>query len=178
MAMIALLHGILHPPTTRFAVSHRRYTALIHKGYGMSHLHKRLFLFGSMVVAWTLCNVSARVDEDKIRRVVPVFNAVPKGASPIKGDVVRVEVIDAVDLKNSSWELKVAVRVRSTRKDRVRGSLKLEFDGKQMDQPRKIDLPDGQSDLLIFGIYAGEGKGSGQLSKLSAELRDIRITDK
>lgn len=90
---------------------------------------------------------------------------------------MKVEVLDAVDLKGSSSQLKVAVRIRNARGMRVRCALKMEFDGKQMGQPWHVDLPDGQSDLVVFGCYCGEGKGADQLSKLKAEALDIRLGD-
>ena len=116
-------------------------------------------------------------DNGKVRRVVPVTNVVQTGAQPIKGDVVKVEVIDAVDLtpSKSPSQFKVAVRVRSARAARVRCSLKLMFDGDAMGQPSSIDLLSGQSDLLVFSCYCGEGKGADQLAKLTAEASNIRL---
>jgi hypothetical protein len=115
------------------------------------------------------------------RRVVLVTNIVQKGAQPIHGAVIKVEVIDAVDIKGTHWQLKVAVRIRNARGgagDRVRCDLAMSFDGKPMDYSScPIDIPATQSDLAIFRITAGDGKAASQLSKLTAEARNIRIGD-
>jgi hypothetical protein len=113
----------------------------------------------------------------KGRRIVPVTNVVPTGAQPINGDVVKVEVLDAVDLKGANWQLKVAIRIRSARGMRVRCALKLEFDGTAMGQPWQVDLPSGQSDLTVFSCYCGDQKAADHLSKLTAEASNIRLGD-
>src|SRR5688500_5991842 len=68
--------------------------------------------------------------KESIRRAVPVKNDVPNGAQPIHGNLFKVEVIDAVDITGgSSTIFRVAVRIRNTRKERIRCSLALFFDG-------------------------------------------------
>jgi hypothetical protein len=114
--------------------------------------------------------------KESTKRVVPVKNVVPNGAQPIHGNVLKVEVIDAVDITGgSSTIFRVAVRIRNTRKDRIRCSLAMFFDGDKLGQGQNIDLPEGQVDLWIFGTYGGDGRRSQQLAKLTAEARDIRI---
>ena len=79
--------------------------------------------------------------------------------------------------RGTNWRFKVAVRIRSTHRERVQCSLRLLFDGESMGQPWPIDLRPGQSDLVVFGCYCGQGKGASQLTKLTAEATDIRIGD-
>jgi hypothetical protein len=110
------------------------------------------------------------------RRAVEVTNVVPAGASPIHGAVVKVEVIEAVDIRSgNSWRTKIAVRIRNARGDRVRCSLRLYYDGKPFDAPGTVDLLQGGVDLDIYAEYGGDGKRAGQLSKLTAEASGIRI---
>ncbi len=55
------------------------------------------------------------------------------------------------------------------------GQLTMKFDGKQMDQPYSVDIPDGQCDLMLFKAYTKDGKGAERLTKLTAEASGIRI---
>lgn len=130
----------------------------------------------SVVLHWTS---SASGSMQKARRVVPVTNVVPKGAAPFNGDIVKVEVIEAVDIVPAKGpkKLKVAVQIRNSRGDRVRCSLKMMFDGKMMGQADSVDLPKDQSDLTIFSCYCGDGKRADHLDKLTAEASDIKIGD-
>jgi hypothetical protein len=109
--------------------------------------------------------------------LVPVTNVVPKGAQPIHGQVIRIEVIDAVDLQTDTgnWRLKVAVRIRNMRDDRVKCSIRMLFDGEVMEQGWTVEIRKDQTDLALFVAYVGDGKGASQLAKLTAEARDIRI---
>jgi hypothetical protein len=119
---------------------------------------------------------ASQPSRESAKRVVPVKNIVPNGAQPIHGNLLKVEVIDAVDITGgSNWRLKVAVRIRNTRKERVRCSLTMLFDGKSMGQPWPLDIPEGQADLTIFAGYGGDGRRSQQLSKLTAQASNIQI---
>jgi hypothetical protein len=109
------------------------------------------------------------------RRSVPVTNLVPKGAQPINGTVLKVEVIEAVDINRTSWQLKIALRLNSPRDERVRCSLTTMFDGKPMAGAFEVDIPKDQTDITVVSGHIGDGKGASQLSKLTAEASNIRI---
>lgn len=111
------------------------------------------------------------------KRAIPVKNHVPTGAAEFKGAVIKLEVIDAVDVRRSGggWRTTIAVRFKNPRSDRVRCSLRVYFDGESFATIENIDLPDGETDLTVIGAYGGEGKRAGQLSKLTATASNIRI---
>lgn len=111
------------------------------------------------------------------KRAIPVKNTVPAGAAEFKGAVIKLEVIEALDVRRSdgTWRTGVAVRFKNVRGDRLRCTLKIYFDDKAFDTIQNIDLPAGETDLTAISAYGGEGKRAGQLSKFTATASDIRI---